>query len=104
MAFRGQRPTPGAVRLARGTGGYGGKVAAGPVAGGRPVMPKCLRARAARIWNETVPHGPWLAECESHLLAVYCSLLAEHERDPKGMTAARLAQIRAYRRELGFGR
>ena len=47
---------------------------------GRPIKPKFLKGRAAKIWDEYVERAFWLTDVESHILAVWCGLTAAVER------------------------
>jgi len=68
---------------------------------GRPVKPKWLKRRAARIWDEYAPRMVWLGEIDSAMLAAWCSLFAEFEAD-QAMSAPRISQMRGLAAELGL--
>ena len=69
---------------------------------GRPIKPKFLKGRAAKVWAEYVDIAFWLTEAESHILAVWCSLTAEIESSVALMPAARISQWRTLAAELGL--
>lgn len=69
---------------------------------GRPVRPKFLKGRAAKVWSEYVGVAFWLTDAESHILAVWCSLTAEIETSVALMPAARISQWRTLAAELGL--
>lgn len=73
-----------------------------PVPEGRPVRPKWLKGRAAKIWDEYIVIGHWLTAAETPKFAVWCELTAETEGGVKHMENPRIAQWRALGSELGF--
>lgn len=74
---------------------------------GPAVMPSFLRRkkRAAQLWNE---YGPTLVtlgtlKAESaHMFAIWCSLVAEFEKNPSKFTATKITQIRTLSSSLGM--
>lgn len=66
------------------------------------IKPKFLKGRASKLWDEYAPRLWWLGDADSHHLAVYCGLVAEYERGPDQMLAARIGQMRAFAGELGI--
>ncbi len=69
---------------------------------GTPIRPKFVKGRAAKIWDEYVERAFWLTEAESHILAAWCLMTVELEKDIDRMTAARIGQWRTLAAELGL--
>lgn len=79
--------------------------AAAPEATGQPEKPKFLKGRASRLWDETAPLLVAMGvakQLDAHVLAAWCCLMAEFEKDPKAMTASRISQMRALAGTLGM--
>jgi phage terminase small subunit len=67
--------------------------------------PKFLKGRAAKIWDEYAPELERigvLTAVDGHMFATWCVLAEEVERDAKGMTASRIAQMRALASSFGL--
>lgn len=67
--------------------------------------PRFLSGRARKLWEEYAPKltkAGTLNELNGHALAMWCSLTAEFEKDPKAMPASRYAQIRALGAPFGL--
>jgi hypothetical protein len=73
-----------------------------PVSGGRPVPPQPLCEREGELWAQFVDSAPWLGFHDGPKSYMWVCLHAEFERDPAGMIAARVAQLRALGSELGL--
>lgn len=96
---RGPKPKPFELRVIDGTSaGH----APGPAAEGGLTIPKWLKGIPKRIWEETAPLLPWLGRVDSETLAVWCCLATEFRKDPHGMQAARISQMRTLAAELGM--
>jgi len=73
------------------------------VADGSPEKPKHLKGLAARVWKEVVDDMPWLGRADSHTLALWCGLEAEHrEGGIQRMDSARITQYRLLAKDLGM--
>ncbi len=105
MAIRGQRPTPTALRLVKGTPPTrrrGAAVRAEPMPTGRPAPLTPLEGRPAALWASLIEPAYWLTAADGPLAYVLVHLLAEFADDPAAMNSARVAQIRAACSSLGF--
>ncbi len=69
------------------------------------IKPKYLNdnERASQIWDEDAPLFWWLGDVDSRLFALYCTLVAEHERDGDRMQTARGTLMRNIGNDLGTG-
>jgi phage terminase small subunit len=59
----------------------------------------------AKIWDEYAPELERigvLTAVDGHMFATWCVLAEEVEPDPKGMTASRIAQMRALASSFGL--
>lgn len=109
MALRGRKPTPVALKLVTGNPGKRAlpKDVPPPPDGGRGPLadvakPRHIKGRAAAIWDEVTAACWWLGEADVYAIGMFCALQAEYERAPTKMVAARIAQLRACRSELGL--
>lgn len=72
---------------------------------GEVIVPRFLKARLKRLWNE---YAPLLIGCgvmksaDVHTFATWCSLAAEFEADAKSVASSRIAQMRALAASLGL--
>ena len=105
MAIRGQRPTPTALRLVKGTPPTRRRGAAGraePRPAGRPTPLTPLEGRPATLWVSQIEPAWWLTGADSALCYVLVHLLAIFEADPAACNAATVSQIRAACSSLGL--
>ena len=93
---------PTALKLVTGNPGRRPLPQNEPKPTGKPLQPKWLRGRAAKIWKEIAPQLFWLAEADSHKLAVWCGLYAEVQSGLEHVNSARLTQWRVLGSELGL--
>jgi hypothetical protein len=102
--MKGGKPLSRGLRLVSGNAGKRPLPAAETevVARGRPRKPTKLQGRAAELWDEVLARTDWLAEADSYLLHIWVQLMAEFERAPDKMVAARLTQLRLAGASLGL--
>ena len=100
--MKGRKPKPTHLKVITGNPGRRPLNENAPQPTGRPIKPAFVRGRAAKIWAEYVERAFWLTEAESHILAAWCSLTAELEKDIDRMTASRISQWRTLAAELGL--
>lgn len=62
-----------------------------------------LMKRAAEYWDKLAPMAWYLSDIDSEHFAIYCCLLAEHERDKDRMQSARVSTMRSIGNDLGIG-
>jgi len=103
MATRGRKPKATHLHLVTGTfraDRHGGE--------GEPELeaaiekPPKLRGRASQLWDQFIARAFWLRWADGPKALVWCHLQAEFEKRPLGMTASRIAQLRALGSELGL--
>jgi phage terminase small subunit len=102
MAIRGRKPKPTHLKLVTGNPGKRPLPEGAPEIGGDLAKPKYLKGKAARIWDDVVGTCVWFGPADVYAIGMFCSLQAEYERGPTKMIAARIAQLRAVRSELGL--
>jgi hypothetical protein len=107
MAFRGQRPKAGHLRLMEGNKGhrpiYHDPVPSIPAGFNNGLVPpKALKNREQQLWDEYIVAATWLTKFEAPLAFMWVSLTAEFEKNPAKATTSRIAQIRQVGSELGF--
>jgi len=76
-----------------------------PVANGEAVKPRFVKGTAARIWREYAPLVAamgLLKAVDSFNFGVWCCLAAEFEKDPEGMLANRIGQMRQLGERFGL--
>jgi hypothetical protein len=106
MAIRGRKPTPH-LRIV--TGSHikdrpppKPRETDSPVAGGPAEKPKRLKGPAGKHWDTYIARCHWLTWADGPKATMWCHLMAEYEKNPTGMIASRIAQLRALGSELGF--
>jgi phage terminase small subunit len=97
---RGPKPKPFELRVIEGTAGADQDPGLPTI--GVLTLPKWLKGAARKIWEEHAPLLPWLVRVDSETLATWCVLASEFHRDPHGMLAARISQMRTLAAELGM--
>jgi hypothetical protein len=104
MGIRGRKPKPKYLRLIEGNRGRRPIPQGLPEPSGKPVRPKWLRGRGARLWEEVLAFATWLTVADSYLLATWCDRQAEFEkpRERREWTAADRREHRATASELGL--
>ena len=105
FAMPGRKPKPTHLKLVQGNPGKRPLNRAEPVPATGCPKPKFLKGRAAKIWDEYAPELERigvLTAVDGHMFATWCVLAEDVERDPKGMTASRIAQMRALASSFGL--
>jgi hypothetical protein len=71
---------------------------------GKPVRPKWLKGRGAKLWDEVLAFAFWLTIADSYKLAAWCDRQSEFERKAEraSWTAADRREHRAAGSELGL--
>jgi phage terminase small subunit len=104
-AMPGRKPKPTHLKLVQGNPGKRPLNDAEPEPTTGCPKPKFLKGRAAKIWDEYAPELERigvLTAVDGHMFATWCVLAEEVERDAKGMTASRIAQMRALASSFGL--
>lgn len=103
--MRGRKPTPTHLKILRGNPGKRPLPKNEIQPGGDVVMPRFLKGRAAKVWGEYAPELirlKVLTSIDVHTFAIWCALTAEFERDPAGMVAAKISQMRGIAASFGM--
>jgi len=112
MSKRGRRPNPARLRLVIGThrgdrhgpdGEQRQQADAALAAFGPLVMPKCFRGEAAYAWKRYIAPAWWLDASREAAAIAFCELWQEFRGAPDRFPAAKHAQLRAYRGDIGLG-
>lgn len=102
MAIGGRKPTPTVLRLVTGNPGGHPMPPAGPELG--PIeRPAKMPKKVAELWDLYIARASWLTWASGPKAIMWCHLMAEYNRGPAKMIAARIAQLRALDSELGLG-
>jgi phage terminase small subunit len=104
MAIRGRKPKPAYLRVIEGNRGRRPIPQGAREPQSKPVRPKWLKGRAARLWDEVLAIAPWLERADAYKLASWCERQADFERprERRQWTAADRREHRAAGSELGL--
>jgi hypothetical protein len=102
MAIRGQKPTATILRLAAGNPGKRPIAAGEPEPGGVIERPDKLKGKPGALWDRFIARCHWLTWADGPKALMWCHMQAQFERDPDGMIAGRISQLRALGSELGL--
>jgi hypothetical protein len=91
-----------ALKLVTGNPGHRPVNMAAPEPEGRPLPPMKLTGRPAELWRRFIRPAWWLTSADGPKAWLWCEMQAEAEADVRGMTAARIGQLRCLGSELGF--
>lgn len=107
MAIRGAKPKPAFLKVVTGNPGH------------RPIKedaglevdrnfdnhlepPKKLKKRQQELWDTYIRKAPWLSQFDVPRAFMWVEIHAEFEKDPGGMIAGMIAQLRSLGSELGL--
>jgi phage terminase small subunit len=102
---RGRKPTPTHLKVLRGNPGKRALPKNEPQPQGEVEKPRFLKGRAAKLWDQYAPELirlRVLTVIDAHNFAAWCSLAAEFEKDPAGMVAAKIGQMRGLASSFGM--
>ena len=105
MAVAGRKPKPPVLRIVEGNRGrrpIPPDILVDPAHDNGLTPPSKLKKRERELWTTFIRRCSWLTELDTAVAVVFVSLFAEFEKNPAGMVAARIAQLRAASSELGL--
>jgi hypothetical protein len=102
MTIRGRKLKPTIVRLLEGNRGHRPIPYGEPTPVGKVEKPTRLLGRASSLWDEYIARAYWLTWADEPKAFMWCHLHWEFEDNPRRMSAARMAQLRALGSELGL--
>jgi len=64
--------------------------------------PKKLTAAQRKVWDKYIEPAKWLQDGDTALAYVFTSIMARYLKEPEGVTAAELSQMRLIAGDLGL--
>lgn len=107
MAVAGRKPKPVALKVVQGNPGRRPlpEATTDVLMRESPLEPPKKLTKAQRVlWDRFINTAWWLSDHDVPMAYMWVCLQSEHDKAPKDMIAARIAQLRALGSELGLAR